>query len=287
MNNIDNIFSKLKGTEKEAPDIWNKIELELNNPKNIFNNANQVTPKQGGIKALIDKALNLSTTVKTVGIITATSIVGVGTYLIIDNNLSDGTVKKEISLNTNDKIKSNTISNQNTETYNNINENQLVENYFQIENPKNKQEQNNDIVVEYNIKDDQSKELSNDNYKIEPIKNNINTSELIKNNKIAVTESQEDKILPVENDEELPDIPNLITPNGDGINDFFEIKNLDKFPDNSITIYDQRGKIVYRSKGYKNDFSAANLPVGTYFYKFVYNKLGKNIPKSGSITVMK
>ena len=53
-----------------------------------------------------------------------------------------------------------------------------------------------------------------------------------------------------------------------------------------IVIFDARGKIVYRRKGYKNDFSAINLPIGTYFYKFEYNKLGKTICKSGSITVM-
>ncbi len=287
MNNIDNIFSKLKGTEKEAPDIWKKIELELNNPNNISNNTNQIAPKQGGIKALINKALNLSTAIKTIGIITATSIVGVGTYLIVNNNLQDSSANNEINLKNN--INSNSseqISIQYTDKSNNVDNNSQNKNLSLESKEKIKQEQNEDITIGYNIDDDPRKVLSNENYTIEPIKNNTNTSGFINNKKIKIAEPEEDKILPAE--EEIPEFvaSNVITPNGDGINDYFVIKNVDKFPENCIAIFDVRGKIVYRCKGYKNDFSALNLPIGTYFYKFEYNKLGKTISKPGSITVM-
>ncbi len=286
MNNIDNIFSKLKGTEKEAPDIWNKIELELNNTKNISNNTNQIAPKQGGMKEFVDKVLKLSTTIKTIGIITAASVVGVGTYLIVNNNLKDTPVNNEINLGNNLNTNNSNPNQIKQSDTSNINNNSLRENLIVDSKSKINKEQNNDIVIEYNINDDPRRVLSNENYTIEPINNNTNTSELIKNNKIEIVETEEDKIAPIE--DEIPEFKpsNVITRNGDGINDYFVIKHVEKFPENSIVIFDARGKIVYRRKGYKNDFSAINLPIGTYFYKFEYNKLGKTICKSGSITVM-
>ncbi|HBN05985.1 MAG TPA: hypothetical protein DD434_09400, partial [Bacteroidales bacterium] len=178
------------------------------------------------------------------------------------------------------------ISTQDTDKSNNLNNNSLNKNLSLESKEKIKQEQNEDVTIGYNIDDDPRKVLSNENYTIEPIKNNTNTSGFINNKKIKIAEPEEDKILPSE--EEIPEFvaSNVITPNGDGINDYFVIKNVDKFPENCIVIFDGRGKIVYRCKGYKNDFSALNLPIGTYFYKFEYNKLGKTISKPGSITVM-
>ena len=41
------------------------------------------------------------------------------------------------------------------------------------------------------------------------------------------------------------DYPKLFTPNGDGINDIWEIKNLDFYPNASLSIFDRFGKFVY------------------------------------------
>lgn len=80
-------------------------------------------------------------------------------------------------------------------------------------------------------------------------------------------------------------IPNIITPNGDGLNDWLIIKCLDgrNYPDNSIVIYNQWGDQVFEDKGYTNDpndpshpawrgtlkgESGKDLPDGVYFYIF-------------------
>jgi gliding motility-associated-like protein len=69
---------------------------------------------------------------------------------------------------------------------------------------------------------------------------------------------------------------NLVTFNGDGINDFLHIENIEVAPNNSIMMYDRSGVMVFEMKEYDNKdrvfrgFSNINgskeLPQGNYFY---------------------
>lgn len=64
-------------------------------------------------------------------------------------------------------------------------------------------------------------------------------------------------------------IPNVFTPNGDNINDHFEITGLPSL--SSLLIYDRSGKEVFSSEEYKNDWDGRDmeynpLPAGTYWY---------------------
>ncbi|RFZ94859.1 gliding motility-associated C-terminal domain-containing protein [Mucilaginibacter conchicola] len=61
-------------------------------------------------------------------------------------------------------------------------------------------------------------------------------------------------------------IPNVFTPNGDGVNDTFAIPGLESFAESEITIANRAGANVFIKKNYKNDWSGENLPEGTYFY---------------------
>lgn len=76
-------------------------------------------------------------------------------------------------------------------------------------------------------------------------------------------------LLPGEAVSEELKIPNIITPNGDGINDFFYIRNL---PEHShLVIFDRTEKIVFESDNYNNQWNGtAVLPFsgknGTYWY---------------------
>lgn len=68
-------------------------------------------------------------------------------------------------------------------------------------------------------------------------------------------------------------IPEGFSPNGDGINDFFEIDNLSFFPGNSLRVVNRWGQDVYFKTPYDNSFggqsdSGGQLPDGTYFYIF-------------------
>lgn len=59
-------------------------------------------------------------------------------------------------------------------------------------------------------------------------------------------------------------VPNILTPNNDGINDVFEIANL---PHNSqLFIYNRWGRRIYHSNNYQNNWNADDVAEGTYFY---------------------
>gem|GEM_PF-5570569 len=63
-------------------------------------------------------------------------------------------------------------------------------------------------------------------------------------------------------------IPNVITPNGNGMNDAFEVVGIDKFVKNDIVIFNRFGDHVYQTENYQNDWNAEGLVAGTYFYIF-------------------
>ncbi|WP_428229029.1 gliding motility-associated C-terminal domain-containing protein [Flavobacterium sp.] len=63
-------------------------------------------------------------------------------------------------------------------------------------------------------------------------------------------------------------IPNVITPDGDGFNDKFVIKELEYYPGSPLMIYNRWGNQVYRSDSYDNSWSATGLSGGTYYYIF-------------------
>jgi gliding motility-associated-like protein len=61
-------------------------------------------------------------------------------------------------------------------------------------------------------------------------------------------------------------IPNIITPNGDGANEFFKIKNIEHHPNTTVTIFDRWGIKVYENPNYNNEWKAEGVSDGTFFY---------------------
>jgi gliding motility-associated-like protein len=63
---------------------------------------------------------------------------------------------------------------------------------------------------------------------------------------------------------------NILSPNGDGINDKWVIDGIDFYPNNEVKIFDKSGRMMYRKKGYDNSWDATlnGLPLaeGTYYY---------------------
>jgi gliding motility-associated-like protein len=82
---------------------------------------------------------------------------------------------------------------------------------------------------------------------------------------------------------------NLLTPNGDGKNDTWFIKNIDLFPNNTVTVFDHSGKIMYTKKGYSNDwdgnYNGQPLKEDTYYYVIDLGPGDKKI--KGYVTVLK
>ncbi|SDH51565.1 Ig-like domain-containing protein [Chitinophaga filiformis] len=66
------------------------------------------------------------------------------------------------------------------------------------------------------------------------------------------------------------DAVNLLTPNGDGKNDKWVIRNLDSYPNNEVKIFDRTGRLVYTRRNYSNDWdgtmNGSPLAEGTYYY---------------------
>ncbi|MBO0591034.1 Ig-like domain-containing protein, partial [Cellulophaga sp. E16_2] len=105
-------------------------------------------------------------------------------------------------------------------------------------------------------------------------------------------------------DEELVDtgisVSNeIITPDNDGINDFFKIENIDSFPTNTVQIYNRWGVVVYEMAGYDNSANVfrgtsngrvtistdSELPVGVYFYVIKYVNDGNHLSKAGYLYI--
>ncbi|MCR8558156.1 gliding motility-associated C-terminal domain-containing protein [Mucilaginibacter sp. BJC16-A38] len=63
---------------------------------------------------------------------------------------------------------------------------------------------------------------------------------------------------------------NTFTPNGDGINDLWEIPELLNYPGAIVDIFDRYGQMVFHSAGYARPwdgfYKGRKLPVGTYYY---------------------
>lgn len=92
----------------------------------------------------------------------------------------------------------------------------------------------------------------------------------------------------------LLQFPNLVTPNGDGVNDRWEIVNLLEhalYPINELWIYNSWGVLVYHVVNLRRheqfwDPAATKSPDGTYFYRFSAKNRQGIIRRNGVIEVM-
>jgi gliding motility-associated-like protein len=89
------------------------------------------------------------------------------------------------------------------------------------------------------------------------------------------------------NAEEPIVINNIFTPNGDGINDFWVIKNLELYPDNELVVVNRWGNEVYSVNGYQNNWDGSQLSEGTYFYILKVNMCGEKKTFNGYITIVR
>ncbi|MCD6565928.1 MAG: gliding motility-associated C-terminal domain-containing protein [Bacteroidales bacterium] len=84
-------------------------------------------------------------------------------------------------------------------------------------------------------------------------------------------------------------IPSGFSPNGDEINDFFEIKGINDIS-NELIIINSGGNEVYRQKNYQNDWDGTyktgeELPDGTYYYIFYIYDTDKPREESGFVVI--
>ncbi|MFZ4399217.1 MAG: PKD domain-containing protein [Bacteroidales bacterium] len=105
------------------------------------------------------------------------------------------------------------------------------------------------------------------------------------NNKCTDTVSYKVKII-----DDVLIFPNIITPNGDGINDKFEIGALIKggaFTETQVIIYNRWGKKVYENNNYKNDFDGEGLADGVYYVTIKAKGLLKDVEYKSSLQILR
>lgn len=83
---------------------------------------------------------------------------------------------------------------------------------------------------------------------------------------------------------------NILSPNGDGVNDVWEIKDIEKFPQNEVTVFDRAGRTIYHAKKYQNNWngylSGAPLSEGTYYYIIKLERDRRSELIKGYITIL-
>jgi gliding motility-associated-like protein len=86
------------------------------------------------------------------------------------------------------------------------------------------------------------------------------------------------------------EIPTIITPNNDGFNDTWQIKNIDLFPNAEVFVYTRWGKLVFHTKNlsanqWNGTFNGTPLPTDSYHYVLYLNDGSK--PRSGVISIIR
>ena len=85
------------------------------------------------------------------------------------------------------------------------------------------------------------------------------------------------------------DVINVFTPDGDGVNEFFVIRNLAAYKNLDLTVVNRWGNIIYQNDNYQNDWDGTwkGKPSddGTYYYVIKEPNSGKTI--KGPITILR
>jgi gliding motility-associated-like protein len=86
-------------------------------------------------------------------------------------------------------------------------------------------------------------------------------------------------------------VPDAFTPNGDGVNDFFEIKG-DPTSEIQVLVYDRWGTPVFQNsinvRHWNGTVNGYPAPTGPYFYRIsVTDKIGRNFVKRGTFALFR
>lgn len=80
-------------------------------------------------------------------------------------------------------------------------------------------------------------------------------------------------------------IPNVFTPNNDGLNDVWFIDGLAN-RSNTVRVYNRWGQLILDAKDYRNTWTALDVPDGTYFYEVIVDGKDES-PFTGHVTILR
>jgi|JI10StandDraft_1071094.scaffolds.fasta_scaffold132662_2 gliding motility-associated-like protein len=78
-------------------------------------------------------------------------------------------------------------------------------------------------------------------------------------------------------------IPNVFSPNGDGLNDVFYVEGITG-TNNTVKIFNRWGRLVYEAKNYRNNWNGGSVSDGTYYYEIIVEGAPK--PYTGHLTIL-
>jgi len=85
-------------------------------------------------------------------------------------------------------------------------------------------------------------------------------------------------------------IPSAYTPNGDGINDEWQLRNIDRYPNCLVIISNREGTEIFRSEGYRNMWEGVykdhTLPSDQYYYSIDLYGDGKEV-REGKVSIFR
>jgi len=85
--------------------------------------------------------------------------------------------------------------------------------------------------------------------------------------------------LKIEATQPIPDV--FFTPNGDGENDYWKIKDIDVYPNSIVRVYDRFGKLIYSAKGeefevgWDGTYNGNKMPATDYWYEIDIEEIDK------------
>jgi gliding motility-associated-like protein len=85
-------------------------------------------------------------------------------------------------------------------------------------------------------------------------------------------------------------LPNAFSPDGDGLNEVFEVRSTCAFADFSLSIHDRWGKEIWQTQSPSGQWSG-DVPLGVYNYMLSYTYKGagasRTVQRMGSVTVVR
>ncbi|MBR1769790.1 MAG: gliding motility-associated C-terminal domain-containing protein [Bacteroidales bacterium] len=279
--NIDELFRKeLQNSESEiSQNLWQRTQTEMDaslshSPKGKF-------PSENVFSKVTSLWHSASLLTKVVSVAIVSSFIVAGTYLALsDADNADSKLQNTVSVSDVAELKDAELPKEPL----------MADTVFSDRKNGIKENESN---LDFDISDEGTHlPLLSDNY----LKDGL---EEIKNEEIS---SQIEIMQPQMKTENVPgeahtpseermaddiQIPNYISPNEDGINDCFLIKNIEKYPDNVLIIKNRQGKRVYEKRSYTGEFCGENCPMGTYFYVLNIRQGKKTKQIVGSLEIIR
>lgn len=295
-NNIDNKFEKLfdNYAEEPSPNCWNVVSTKLDILLPIGASSSVGTSGASTFSKFL-----ASTFGKSIAIITSVAIVGASVYTFWPSNLQNNTndPKENTGNNPTQNKKEDVLLNTNKTTIYNV----------KVITPKSSEKDivsqsvsNSPIISEdFSTQETKKQEktvahhIASPNTPIENKNISVATIDDEKNveDEIAIEKSQPSvETTPISNlnTTELNLIfPNVFTPNGDGFNDYFVIKNIETLSQQKFVVINSTGQKVFEANNYQNNWDGANLPDGAYFYVLETKVNGKAQTTYGTVQIIR